>query len=336
MFGYFYHEILRRTLVSFGSIFKNIEVRHSDSSGNVVSIIEVPLAYGPTQKFLSRLEQSPDLNKSVQITLPRMSFEFTGLTYDSSRKVTTTQTFITSIVGVGTDIRKSYMPVPYNMQFELSIYTKLNEDMLQIIEQILPYFQPSYNLSVNLIETIGEKRDIPIILENISMQDDYEGDYTTRRSLIYTLRFTAKTYIFGPISSSSSIEKDIIRKVSIGYISGDITNNPTRELSYSVEPRAIKSYSNNIVTNLSQDIGTDTTNIIVNNSSSISEETYIVIDNEEMYVEKKSANTLTVRRGEDLTIKQSHVSGSAVKLITNADNTLIEVGDDFGFNGSTQ
>lgn len=334
MFEYFYHEILRRTVISFGNLFNNIEIKHKDSSGIIKSVIKVPLAYGSTQKFLARLEQSPNLNKPVQITLPRMSFEFVGLNYDGSRKVTTTQTFITSIVGVGTDIRKAYMPVPYNMSFELSIYTKLNDDMLQIIEQILPYFQPSYNLTVDLIETIGEKRDVPIVIENISMQDDYEGDFTTRRSLIYTIRFTAKTYLFGPISSSSTSAKDIIKKVSVGYISGDVTKTPTREITYSVEPRAIQSYTNNVVTNLTQDIGIDSTEIIVNDASSITENVYIVIDNEEMYVDTKSGNTLIVKRGSDSTIKQAHVSGSEIKLITSADNALIELGDDFGFSDS--
>ena len=185
MFEYFYHEILRKTVVSFGTLFNNISIKHKNNSGDIVSEIKVPLAYGPTQKFLARLEQSPDLNKPVQMTLPRMSFEFIGLNYDAQRKVTTTQTFITSSTSNKTQEKKSYMPVPYNMEFELSIMTKLNDDMLQIIEQILPFFQPSYNLSVNLVEEIGEKRDIPIILGSITMNDDYEGDFTTRRALIY-------------------------------------------------------------------------------------------------------------------------------------------------------
>jgi hypothetical protein len=262
-----------------------------------------------------------------------MSFEFVGLTYDAARKVTTTQTFITSSSSNATDVRKAYMPVPSNMQFELSIYTKLNDDMLQIIEQILPYFQPSYNLTVDLVEQIGEKRDVPIIIENITMQDDYEGDFSTRRALIYTIRFTAKAYLFGPVSSSS-ISKDIIKKVSIGYISGDTSKTPTREITYSVEPRAIKNYTGDVTTNLSSDIGTDNTSIVVNDASLIAENTYIVVDNEEMYVDSKSNNILTVKRGSDGTSITSHVSGSAVKRITTADNALIEVGDDFGFSGT--
>jgi hypothetical protein len=204
--------------------------------------------------------------------------------------------------------------------------------MLQIIEQILPYFQPSYNLTVDLVDQIGEKRDIPIIIENISMSDDYEGDFTTRRALIYTIRFTAKTYLFGPVSSSAT--RDIIKKVSIGYVSGDTTKNPTRDLTYSVEPRAIKNYTNIVTTNLTSDIGLDTTNILVNDASNISENTYIIINNEEMYVDKKTNNNLVVKRGADGTTITSHVSGSAVKKITSTDNSLIEIGDDFGFSGT--
>ena len=140
------------------------------------------MSYGPAQKFLARLEQQPELNKPIQITLPRMSFEMNNVAYDASRKVGVTQTFKTSD---GTNLKKVYMPVPYNIGFELNIFTKLNDDALQIVEQILPYFQPSFNLTVDLVSAIGEKRDIPIILDNISFQDDYEGDFSTRRALNY-------------------------------------------------------------------------------------------------------------------------------------------------------
>jgi len=331
MFEYFYHEILRRTIVSFGSLFNNITIKHTNSSDEVVSSMKVPLAYGPTQKFLARLEQVPNLNSPVQMTLPRMSFEFAGLNYDPGRKVTTTQTFLSAVTTDKTKPRKAYMPVPYNMSFELSVMTKLNDDMLQIIEQILPYFQPAYTLSVDLVETIGEKRDVPIVLEGISMQDDYEGDYSTRRALIYTFRFTAKTYLFGPVSD---VTKDIVQKVSIGYIAGDRTNTPRREVSYSVDPRATKSYSNNVITNLSIDV-TSTDNIIeVVNASGISVGSYLIIDNEELKVSSISGNKLTVDRGVDSTQVSNHVLGSSVKLITSADNLLIEFGDDFGFDGN--
>jgi T4-like virus Myoviridae tail sheath stabiliser len=332
MFEYFYNEILRKTVISFGSLFNNISIKHTNNSNEVIDVIKVPLAYGPTQKFLARLEQSPDLNKPIQITLPRMSFEFTGLTYDASRKVTTTQSFTTKSSADGSVVKKSYMPVPYNLQFELAIMTKLNDDALQIVEQILPYFQPSYTLTIELVDEINEKRDIPIILENVTFQDDYEGNFTSRRVLIYTLRFTAKTYLFGPIQTAT---KDIVKKATISYITGDSTSTPTREVVYSTDIRAIKNYTGIVLTNLTKDITSEDILIEVNDASSISIDTYLDIEGEEVYVRLKSGNILTVDRGRDNTTITSHLSGSEVKSITVTDNSLVEIGDDFGFDGQT-
>jgi hypothetical protein len=331
MFEYFYHEILRRTIISFGSLFNDISIKHTNSSDDVVSTLKVPLAYGPTQKFLARLEQVPNLNQPVQMSLPRMSFEFTGLTYDTSRKVTSTQTFLSTVSSDKTKPRKSYMPVPYNMSFELSIMTKLNDDMLQIIEQIIPYFQPAYTMSVDLVETIGEKRDIPVVLEGISMQDDYEGDYSTRRALIYTLRFVAKTYLFGPITDPT---KDIIEKVSIGFVAGGATSSPSRELTYTIDPRATKSYTNNIVSTLTTNIDKVATTIELSSVSGLSVGNILVIDSENVKIKNISGNKVAVERGFDSTSVADHVNGTDVKLITAADAALIEFGDDFGFSGS--
>ena len=333
MFEYFYNEILRKTIISFGTLFNNISIKHTNSSDDVVSIIKVPFAYGPTQKFLARLNQSPDLNKSTAITLPRMSFEFTGLTYDPSRKLTTTQTFIAKDPDTGIETKKMYMPVPYNMQFELSIMSKLNDDALQIVEQILPYFQPAYNLTVSLVDSIQEKRDIPIILENVTMQDDYEGDFSTRRVLLYTLRFTAKTYLFGPVSS---VSKDIIKTAKINYLTGTDTNNTTRDVVYTATPRAIKNYTGTILTTVAKDFSTSEILINVENASGITVGTYLEIEGEELFVKSKIGNVLTVERGRDGTTITSHLRGEEIKSITQSDNLLIEDGDNFGFNGSTQ
>jgi hypothetical protein len=330
MFEYFYHEILRKTVIGFGTLFNGIETRQTNNQNEVISVLKVPLVYGPIQKFLARVEQQPNLNTPVQITLPRMSFEFTGLSYDSTRKLTTTQTFLSKSSTDEKDIRKTYMPVPYNMDFDLNIMTKLNDDMLQIIEQILPYFQPSYTLSINLIDSIGEKRDIPIILDNITMEDDYEGDYTTRRALIYTLKFTAKIYLFGPVSSG--VSKDIIQKVSLGFVSGD-SQSVSRDLTYSSTPIATKNYTGEVTTILSKDIEIGTTEIEVENALNIPLNSYFVLNNETLYVSKKSGNTLNVIRGSYSTPISNHVAGTEVKLITTADNSLIQFGDDFGFSG---
>ena len=228
---YYYHEIIRKTIISFGSLFNQLNIKHSDANNSTFSDIKVPLAYGPVQKFLARLEQQPDLNKSIQMTLPRMSFEMTSINYDATRKVGVTQTFKASD---GTNLKRVFMPIPYNIGFELNILTKLNDDALQIVEQILPYFQPSYNVSVDLVSSIGEKRDIPIVLDNISFQDDYEGDFSERRALIYTLSFTAKTYLFGPISETTD---GLIKKVQVDIASSEQTT-AKREMRYtaSVDP----------------------------------------------------------------------------------------------------
>ena len=222
---YYYHEIIRKTIISFGTVFNQIGIRHSDTGE-----MQVPLSYGPAQKFLARLEQQADLNKSVQITLPRMSFEMNTIAYDPTRKAGVTQTFKTSD---GTNLKKVYMPVPYNIGFELSIFTKLNDDALQIVEQILPYFQPSFNLTVDLVSSIGENRDIPVILDNISFQDDYEGDFSTRRALINTLNFTAKTYLFGPIAATTD---GLIKKVQADIYGSTDTKTAKREMRYTATP----------------------------------------------------------------------------------------------------
>jgi hypothetical protein len=331
MFEYFYNEIFRSVIIGFGSLFNGIEIKHKDDSDDTISVIKVPLAYGPTQKFLARIQQEADLNKPIQMTLPRMSFEFIGLQYDPSRKSTQTQTIINQTPD-GKNLKKNYMPVPYNMSFQLSVMTKLNDDMLQIIEQILPYFQPAYNLPINFLGNLKEKRDIPVQLDSIQMDDDYEGNFDTRRALVYTLNFTAKAYLFGPISD---VTGDIIRKVSVGYVAGSKgTTASSRDLTYQVTPRATKDYNGSTVTTLAQNANLVETVLDVADGSKVTAQTYIYVGQEEMYVESVTGNKITVRRAQDNTTPQNHVLGAAVNSITAADDALIEFGDDFGFNGS--
>ena len=327
MFEYFYNEILRKTIIGFGTLFNGITIKQDGS------VVKVPLAYGPTQKFLARLEQAPNLSQATQISLPRMSFEFTGLTYDSSRKVTTTQTIAVKNPDDGTDIKKVFMPVPYNMQFELSIMCKLNDDALQVVEQILPYFQPQYNLTINLVSLINEKKDVPVVLENITMDDQYEGDFTSRRVLLYTLRFTAKTYLFGPVTSAS---KDIIKTASVRYLAGG-SQSTQRDVTFAVQPRALKDYTDDVVTTISEDIDASQKTINVADGTAITVNKFIDVDGEEMKVTKITSNKLTVERGKDNTIAKAHVRGTGVKGIdytAREDSDIIELGDDFGFDGS--
>ena len=224
---YSYHEIFRKTVVAFGTLFNNIEIRRTND------VIKVPLAYGPKQKFLARLDQTPDpTNKRVQITLPRISFEINGISYDSSRKVSPTQKI--KITKDSDENKNVFMPVPYNLSFELSIISKTQEDGLEILEQILPYFQPHYNLPVKLLPDVNETKDVPVVLNSVDYEDDYEGDFSTRRAIIYTLQFTVKTYLYGPVTDSK-----VIKKVITDYYTDTNTSTAPREVRYTIQPDPI-------------------------------------------------------------------------------------------------
>ena len=231
---YFYHEILRKTVIAFGTLFNEVHIQKEDKSGKTISDLKVPLAYGPRSKFLAKLQQQQELNKTTAITLPRMSFEMNSITYDSQRKTSVTKTF--KAIDDNDRVKKVFLPVPYNVGFELNIMTKLNDDALQIVEQILPFFQPSFNITVDLIDSIGEKRDMPVVLENISFSDEYEGDFSTRRVLTYTLNFSVKTYLFGPIADSTD---GLIRKVQVDYYGDTDKQVAKREMRYTVVPDPI-------------------------------------------------------------------------------------------------
>ena len=167
------------------------------------------------------------------MTLPRLSYEMTSIQYDASRKANITQAFKASD---GTNLKKVYLPVPYNIGFQLNLISKLQTDALQVVEQILPFFQPSFNVTIDLIDAIGEKRDVPIILDSTAFTDDYEGDLNERRILIYTFNFTAKIFLFGPITASS---EGLIRKAQVDLYTSTETQNATREARYTVEPDPI-------------------------------------------------------------------------------------------------
>tara|TARA_S200000501_G_C20839046_1_gene750736 strand:- start:1047 stop:1805 length:759 start_codon:yes stop_codon:yes gene_type:complete len=209
MFGkHFYHESLRKVVVAFGTIFSNIIIHRTKSDGTVEQSIKVPLAYSPKEKFITRLEQQPDIsNREVAITLPRMGFEIAGINYDSGRKLQKMGKFRAEKSSQNKAMDYQYNPVPYNISFNLYSFTATAEAGLQIVEQILPYFQPDYTVTINTIPSLGIKRDVPIILNSVNYEDNYDGAYTTRRSVNYTLGFTAKTYLYGPIYTKKVIRQ---------------------------------------------------------------------------------------------------------------------------------
>jgi len=247
--NYFYHKSISKTVIAFGTLFNNIQIRHFDESDTPLSVMKVPLAYGPVQKFLARLEQNQSGDRKIAITLPRMSFEMVSIDYDPTRKASAIQTFKTAEASDGSSYKRVYMPVPYNIGFELNILAKVQDDVLQIVEQILPYFQPSFNVTVNMIPSIGEKRDIPVILNRVGFRDDYEGDYTTRRLITYTLNFTAKTYLFNEIPQD---DQGLIRKVQVDYAT-DALRTAKREVRYTVTPKALEDYNSDGVIDSTDD-----------------------------------------------------------------------------------
>ena len=211
MFGtHFYNEGLRKLTIAFGQLFNNIVLQNTSSTGAVTKRIRVPLAYAPKEKFLVRLEQQANLqeDRAVSITLPRLGFEITGLSYDSSRKLNKmNKTIRVKSNEEGKKTNFNYTPVPYNINFSLYSFTATAENGLQIIEQILPFFQPEYTVTMNVIPEMQLVRDIPIILNSVNYEDTYNGEFTQRRAVIYTLQFTAKTYLYGPMSNQKVIKQ---------------------------------------------------------------------------------------------------------------------------------
>lgn len=202
------HDSLRKYIIVFGTVFNDIYINRLSNTGEVLQTLKVPLTYGPKDKILSRLEQSPRLDNQVGIILPRISFEMTTLEYDPTRKLNTLNKLTKQSTTAGTDdeVKYQYQPVPYDMQFEMNILVKNAEDGTRIVEQIVPYFTPDFTVSVNVVPEVDSARDIPIILNSISSQDQYEGSFEQRRALIWTLNFTLKGYLYGPTKKSKLIK----------------------------------------------------------------------------------------------------------------------------------
>jgi hypothetical protein len=195
----FYHQLTRKAVVLFGRLFDDIiVVRKNDQSGEEVNRFRVPLVYSPKEKMVTRIFSDPDLLRQIQVMLPRMGFEITGITYDASRKQNSLLKAARS--NTTTHVSASYMGVPYDINFQLNIYTRNIDDGTHIVEQILPFFNPDFTVTTNMIPDLGMYKDVPIILNNVSNDIQYEGDYDSVRYVNWTLNFTMKMYYYGPIS----------------------------------------------------------------------------------------------------------------------------------------
>ena len=233
MFGsHFYHATVRKSVAVFGTMFNNITVARKKGDGSLINQVKVPLAYGPKQKFLSRLDSLTGQDASVALKLPRISFEITGIELDTSKKLSKRAEIIEPGTTGTTTQRKSIKQfVPYNINMQLNIMAKNQDDGLQILEQILPYFQPEYTLSIKPVDDFDFKQDVPIILDSVAIQDDYEGDLSTRRVLIYQLDFTMKMKFYGPTG-----DVGLIREINIDFEKFGTQNDSNRleEMDFTV------------------------------------------------------------------------------------------------------
>ena len=244
--SHFYNSIVRKNIIAFGTLFNNIEMKSTDpDTGEVLEAQKVPLAYGPKQKFLVRLTDQS--STKVSITLPRLYFEMTNIDYDSTRKTSPIQKYKTVIADNGNEVRVQYVPVPYNISFELGVIAKSQDDALQIVEQILPYFQPSFSITLNMIPDMNEKRDVAIVLNNISSEDEWDDSFMNRRYIAYTLSFTMKSYLYGPYNTS-----DVIRKAIIHETMGDASVN-RRTITRTYTPKATTDINTDGVIDIADD-----------------------------------------------------------------------------------
>lgn len=228
----FYHNTIRKGIVAFGNLFNNINIDRKDANGNVIQTLKVPLSYAPRQKFLARIEtlESGDGKREVQVILPRMAFEMLSVEYDPTRRISLIQKNRT-VNNTSTSANMQYAPSPYNINVALYVYVKNQDDGLQILEQILPYFNPDFNLTINAIPELGIKNDLPILLESVSYDDQYEGEFTQRRAIIWTLNFTLKLNFYGPIS-----REGIIRSVNVDFFNQPDLTEKIQTYTVTVDP----------------------------------------------------------------------------------------------------
>ena len=240
MFGtHFYNRSFRKYVVIFGTMFNNLSIKRYATDGvTAKEVIKVPLAYGAKEKFITRLQQDPTLTKSVAITLPRLNFEMTNISYDSSRKQQSSIKIAAADTTVNRTVKSQYVGTPYNFDFTLSIFVRNIEDGTQIVEQILPYFVPDYTVTANLVPSLNIIKDIPIVLNSVSQNIEYEGDLESQRIITWDLTFTVKGYLFGPVANSA-----IIIGIDSGIVANGaniITGGSTTNLFYDTNNKAIQ------------------------------------------------------------------------------------------------
>jgi len=266
----FYHETIRRYVIVFGTMFNDMVVHRRNTAGTIVKRLKVPIAYGPRAKFLSRIKQDPTLTKPDAISLPRMSFQIVGYNYDPARKLQTVGQQRAAVANTSLN-GAVYNPVPYNIDFELSIYVLNAEDGTMLIEQILPFFTPEWTNTMKLIDDIDLRMDVPVVLNTINTEDTYEDAYENRRTIIHTLNFTMKGYIFGPVRNKDVILIANTRTFVIDGFSASIdeaNSGPNAIVQLSVA-NAGTGYANSQIVTFSNGTVNATASIATNTTGSI-------------------------------------------------------------------
>lgn len=250
MFGdHFYHATMRKSVAVFGTLFNNLKVIRKAADGSVLNQIRVPLAYGPKQKFLARLDQETGFDAPMAIKLPRMAFEITSLTIDSTQKLAKRNQVVELHASDVTKKKVIKHFNAYDIGMSLYIMAKNQDDGLQIVEQILPYFSPEYNVTIKPIDGWNHKQDVAVILNNVAIDDQYEGEFTERRVLIYQLDFTMKMKFYGPTGDSK-----IIREINLDFHDKDVTTKLFEEMDFTINPTtADEDDSYSVVTTITQD-----------------------------------------------------------------------------------
>ncbi len=314
MFGtYFYNETIKRCVSVFGTMFNNIDIKKTKADGTVLTIVKVPISYGPSQRFIDRLAEEPNLSDNMRsaISLPRMSFELTGFNYDAQRQQNKLiRNAKTSMESDNANRKFQYAPAPYDLNFSLSILAKNQNDALQIVEQILPYFQPEYTVTMKMIDDLSDNRDVPIVLTGISYDDQYEGSFEDRRVIEYTLDFTMKTYFFGPVYTGKIIKNVIERD----YVSSALGQFTTTQIDSAGLVKEVKHYEPAFaaVANAVNNNSTVTFDTAINSSISVGDEVF------------DTGNTTNPTISSIATDKKSMVLSAAVTLAT--EKTLKFVG----------
>jgi len=239
MFGtWFYHERIRKSVATFGRIFNDIYVIRQDASGNALSQIKVPLSYAPKQKFLERIQENPNLDtdQKIAVKLPRMSFEIISITYEPARQLPKNNNFMRP--GTTTTVANKFnAAAPYNISFQLSIYSKSQDDALQVVEQIIPYFNPQYNVSIKPFKDYPlVVEDVPVTLQGVTFSDDFEGPQEQRRTIIYSLDFDMKVNFYGPTNSAKIIRE---AQVSLGEMAGGTADSDVLIERVTVKPNPL-------------------------------------------------------------------------------------------------